>query len=40
MSAFATLDYLEMRAKKADKKKFKEALLKVPNIEPDEYDKL
>jgi hypothetical protein len=40
MSAFATLDYLEMRAKRADKKKFKEALLKVPDVEPAEFDRL
>ncbi len=40
MSAFATLDYLEMRAKRADKKKFKEALSKVPNVEPAEFDRL
>jgi len=40
ISAFATLDYLEMRAKRADKKKFEKALSKVPNIEPEEYDRL
>lgn len=40
MSAFATLDYLEMRAKRADKKKFKEALFKVPDVEPAEFDRL
>lgn len=40
ISAFATLDYLEMRAKRADKKKFEEALSKIPNVEPEEYDRL
>ena len=40
MSAFATLDYLEMRAKRADKKKFKKALSRIPDVEPQEYDKI
>jgi len=40
ISAFATLDYLEMRAKRADKKKFEEALSKIPNVEPEDYDRL
>ena len=40
MSAFATLDYLEMRAKRADKKKFQEALSKVSDVERAEYDRL
>ncbi len=40
ISAFATYDYLEMRAKRADKKKFKKALSRIPDVEPQEYDKL
>ncbi len=40
MSALATLDYLEMRAKRADKKKFEQALSKIPNVEPEEFDRL
>lgn len=40
MSAFATLDYLEMRAKRADKKQFKKALSHVPDVEPADYDRL
>ena len=40
MSAFATVDYLKLRAKRADKKKFKEALSQIPDIEPEEYDRL
>ena len=40
ISAFATLEYLEMRAKRADKKKFKTALSKIPDVEPEEYDRL
>jgi len=40
MSAFATLDYLKMRANRADKKKFKKALSKIPDAAPSDYDKL
>lgn len=40
MSAFATIDYLEERAKRADKNNFKEALDHIPNVEPEEYDRL
>ena len=40
MSAFATLDYLEMRAKRANKKKFKKALSQIPDVEPEDYDRL
>ncbi|HED38619.1 MAG TPA: toxin-antitoxin system HicB family antitoxin [Ignavibacteria bacterium] len=40
ISAFATLDYLEMRAKRANKKKYEEALSKIPNVEPEDYDRL
>ncbi len=40
MSAFATLDYLEMRAKRSDKTKFREALSKIPDVVPEDYDKL
>jgi len=40
MSAFATVDYLKMRAKGSDKKKFEEALSKIPDIEPEEYDRV
>jgi hypothetical protein len=40
MSAFATKDYLEMRAARANKKKFLDALSSIPDIEPEEYDKL
>jgi hypothetical protein len=34
------LDYLEERAKRASREKFEQALAKVPNKEPEEYDKL
>ena len=40
MSAFATEDYLEKRAKRANKEKFEEALSYIPDVEPEEYDKL
>jgi len=40
LSAFATRDYLEERVKRADEQKFKEALSHIPDVEPEEYDKL
>ena len=40
LSAFATRDYLEERAKRADEQKFKEALSHIPDVEPEEYNKL
>ena len=40
MSALMTLDYLENRAKRGSRKKFLEAMSKVPDVEPPEYDKL
>jgi len=39
-SAFLTISYLESRGKLSSKSKFKKALNKVPNIKPDEFDKL
>jgi len=40
ISVFATQDYLEECAKRANKKKFEEALSHIPDVEPEEYDKL
>ncbi len=40
MSALITEQYLSERAKKGNKKKFKTALSKVKDIEPDTEDKL
>ena len=40
ISAFATKDYLEKRAKRADVNKFEKALAQIPDVEPEEYDKL
>ncbi len=33
-------EYLEERAKKADRKEFKELLSKVPDTEPEDFDKI
>lgn len=40
ISAFMTKEYLERRGKRGSKKKFLDALSKVPDVEPEEYDKL
>ncbi len=40
ISALMTRDYLEERAKRASKAKFEQALAKVPEVEPEEYDRL
>jgi len=40
VSAFATKDYLEKRAKRADKRKFEDAISHISATEPEEYDKL
>jgi len=40
MSALLTVDYLKERAKKANKKKFIDVMDQVPDVEPEEYDKL
>ncbi|MEX0724180.1 MAG: YlcI/YnfO family protein [Gracilimonas sp.] len=40
MSALLTIDYLKERAKKASKQKFKNIMEQVPDVEPEEYDKL
>ncbi|MBC8181418.1 toxin-antitoxin system HicB family antitoxin [candidate division KSB1 bacterium] len=40
ISAFATKDYLERRARSADVKKYEKALSQIPDVEPEEYDKL
>ncbi len=40
ISAFATKEYLEQRVTRADRKKFKEAISNIPDVEPEEYDKL
>lgn len=39
ISALMTEEYIEQRAKRASKEKFKKVLSKVPNVKPEEYDK-
>lgn len=39
-SAWLTVEYLKKRAERASREKFLQALNKVPNSEPDEWDKL
>ena len=40
VSALLTEEYLEARAARASRSKFEKALSKVPDIEPEEQDKL
>lgn len=40
VSAWMTKDYLEERAKRGNWEKFQEVLAKVPDVEPEEDDKL
>ncbi|MBN3894208.1 MAG: hypothetical protein HWQ41_02710 [Nostoc sp. NOS(2021)] len=40
VSAWMTKDYLEEKAKSGSSEKFQQVLNKVPNVEPEEYDKL
>ncbi len=40
LSAFMTVEYLQKRAKRAKLERFEELLSKVPDVEPEEYDKL
>ena len=40
VSTLLTVDYLKERAQKGDRKTFDQLLEKVPNTEPEEFDKL
>jgi len=40
VSALTTEEYIGKRAKRGDRQKFRKAMAKVANIEPEEYDKL
>lgn len=40
MSALMTEQYLSARAKRASRRKFEAVLAKVPNVEPEELDRL
>ncbi len=39
ISALMAEEYIEQKARRASKQKFKKALSKIPKIEPEEYDK-
>lgn len=40
MSALLTIDYLKERAERGSRKAFEEVMSEVPDVEPEEYDKL
>ena len=40
MSALSTETYLEERARRGSRKKFEQALAKVPDVEPEEHDRM
>lgn len=40
ISALMTEDYLKERARQGSRKKFENILAKVPDVEPEEYDRL
>lgn len=40
MSALMTEEYLAARAKKGSRRKFEAVLSKVPNVSPDDYDRV
>ena len=40
VSALLTKDYLGQKAKQGDWEKFQQVLAKVPDVEPEEYDRL
>jgi hypothetical protein len=40
LAALMTVDYLQERAKRAGREKFEGALASLPDVEPDDYDKL
>jgi len=40
MSALMTVDYLKERAGRGSRQKFEAILANVPDVEPEEYDKL
>jgi len=40
MAALLTQEYLDARAKRGSRKKFEAALKTVPDVEPDEFDRL
>lgn len=40
VASISAIEYLEKRAKRGSREKFLEILSKVPNVEPEEFDKL
>ena len=40
MSALMTVEYLEQRARRGSREKYDAVLAKVPDVEPEEYDRL
>jgi hypothetical protein len=40
LAALLTVDYLEERAKRGSREKFETALAALPDVEPDDFDKL
>jgi hypothetical protein len=40
VSALMTEEYIGKRAKRGERQKFRKAMAKVANVEPEEYDKL
>ena len=40
LSALLTEEYLDERAKRGNRKKFERAMAKVPQVAPEEYDRL
>lgn len=40
MSALLTVDYLKERAERGNRKAFEQIMSEVPDVEPEEYDKL
>lgn len=40
VSAWMTKDYLEQRAERGSWQKFQQVLTRVPDVEPEDYDKL
>jgi hypothetical protein len=40
ISAFATIEYLKQRANHADVIKFRSALSNIPDVKPEEFDRL
>ena len=40
VAALSTIEYLEKRAKRGSREKFLEILNRVPDVEPEEFDKL